>query len=114
MQGDDELDSFKRLNLVDFAATMGYSVDHDESSKLSIVLRNGDDKVIAKLAEQTEHWVYFSVRDESDHGTIVDFVQHRTGESLGHVKKAIRGHARKNPSSLLSPVLKVIEPAQPA
>ena len=105
MQGDDELDSFKRLNLVDFAATMGYSVDHTESTKQSIVLRNGDDKVIVKL-NPNGHWVYFSVRDESDHGSIVDFVQHRTGESLGHVKKAIRGHARENPSSSYCPSLK--------
>jgi len=112
MSGDIELDGFKRLNLVDFAATMGYSVDHDESSKLSIVLRNGDDKVIVKVPEHTEHWVYFSVRDDADHGSIVDFIRNRTGANLGNVRKMIRGHARDNPSSLLSSVLKVIEPAQ--
>ncbi len=111
MGSDTELDGFKRLNLVDFAKTMGYQIDRDESSKQSIVLRKGDDKVIVKAPEHTEHWVYCSVRDESDHGSILDFIRNRTGENLGNVRKMIRGHARDNPSLLLSPVLKADVPA---
>lgn len=103
---DSELDSFKRMNFVEFVLTMGYKLDERESSVRSFVLRDGGgDKVIAKTNEGG-HWVYFSVRDPADHGTLVDFVQRRTGEGLGHVKKRLRGHARQNPSLSYRPACK--------
>lgn len=100
---DFELDSFKQMNFVEFVGTMGYALDERESTRSSFVLRDGGgDKVIVRVNEHG-HWVYFSVRDPADHGTIVDFVQRRTGEGLGHVKKRIRGHARQNPSPSYCP-----------
>lgn len=86
---DDELESFKRLNLVDFAVSRGYKQDDVESSVNSAVLRQGDDKVIVKRNDNG-HWVYFSVRDDADHGSIVDFVKHREGLTLGKLRIAIR------------------------
>ncbi len=89
---DDELESFKRLNLVDFAVSRGYKQDDVESSVNSAVLRQGDDKVIIKRNDNG-HWVYFSVRDDADHGSIVDFVKHREGLTLGKLRIAIRRYA---------------------
>ena len=103
---DFELDSFKQMNFVSFVKTMGYELDERESTRSSFVLRDGGgDKVVAKTNEGG-HWVYFSVRDPADHGTIVDFVQRRTGDDLGHIKKRLRGHARQNPSSPYRPSCK--------
>lgn len=105
---DFELDSFKRMDFVELVGTMGYRLDEVESSRASLVVRGEDgDKVIVRLNEHG-HWVYFSVRDPADNGTIVDFIQHRTGESLGHVKKQIRGHSRQNPSF---PIARLVEPS---
>ena len=54
----------------------------------SAVMRhtNGD-KIIIKR-DTDAHYVYFSVRDYGDHGTIIDFVQRRLGASLGAAQGA--------------------------
>jgi len=86
-----ELDDFKRsINLSEYAAARGYSLDARESSRNSAVMRhpNGDKIIIAK--NESGAWIYFSVRDDRDNGTIVDFIQCREGGSLGDVRKTLR------------------------
>ena len=97
-----ELDSFKRLDFATVAAGMGYVPDAKASSKISVVLRHADgDKIVLKL--DGDRWLYFSVHDRADNGSIVDFVQRRIGGSLGEVRKRLRelsGHTgtdRENP-----------------
>jgi hypothetical protein len=85
----DELERFKsEINLTAYAASRGYRVDRRESSRNSVVMRHPstDDKIIVSRGEHDQHWVYFSVRDSRDHGTIVDFVQQRDGGTLGAVR----------------------------
>lgn len=87
---DAELEAFKRdINLVEFAVSLGYQLDPHESSRNSAVLRNGADKIIV-ATDEDGHGIYFSVRDEQDNGTVIDFLQRREGLSLGHVRKALR------------------------
>lgn len=87
---DAELEAFKRdINLVEFAASLGYEVDARESSRSSAVLRNGADKIVI-ATDEDGHGIYFSVRDDQDNGTIIDFLQRRQGLSLGNVRKALR------------------------
>ncbi|MHB8989212.1 MAG: toprim domain-containing protein [Desulfobulbia bacterium] len=91
MQRTDELEQFKtQVNLVEYALTLGYQVDRKESSQNSKVLRheNGDKIVVA--TGQNGHGIYFSVRDDRDNGSIIDFVQIRTGASLGQIRKTLR------------------------
>jgi hypothetical protein len=88
---DEELGRFKTgVNLSEFAASRGYVLDRRESSRNSAVMRhpNGDKIVIAR--HDGGVWMYFSVRDDRDNGTIVDFVQRRDGGSLGKVRKILR------------------------
>ena len=102
-----EIEFFKTQPFTDIASALGYKPDRSESSEASTVLRHVDgDKVVVKLndGKHGKHWVYFSVVDRTDHGTIVDFVQRRTGGTLGDVRKTIRditGHNRTNPKVLL-------------
>lgn len=87
----DELDAFKReICLVEYALAHGYAVDRMASSRSSVVLvdGSGDKLVVAKAHDG--HWIYFSVRDDHDNGTIIDFVQRRAGLSLGEVRKELR------------------------
>jgi Toprim-like/Protein of unknown function (DUF3991) len=49
----------------------------------------GDDKVIIKRGLDS-HYIYFSVRDDRDNGSIIDFVQFRQRLSLGAVRKELR------------------------
>ena len=98
-----EIEFFKTQPFTDIASALGYKPDGKASSGGSTVLRREDgDKVAVK--QDGNHWVYFSVHDRTDHGTIVDFVQRRTGGTLGEVRKTIReatGHNRTNPKVFL-------------
>jgi hypothetical protein len=117
---DAELDAFKRhINLVNYATSrFGYQRDRRESSKASHVLRHPttDDKIVVRQ-NQDGHWTYFSVRDDRDNGSIVDFVKHRTGSaSLGHVRQELRqwvGTARPDPEPSFSSSARPAAPADP-
>ena len=101
---DSELHRFKTdIDLVQYALDRyGYQRDRRESSRASHVLRHAatNDKIIVRQAPDG-HWTYFSVRDDRDHGTIIDFVQARGGHpSLGAVREELRqwlGTARPPP-----------------
>jgi len=88
---DQELEQFKTgVNLSEFAAARGYALDRRESSRNSAVMRHpGGDKIVIARHEGGS-WVYFSVRDGGDNGTVIDFLQHRDGGSLGEVRKTLR------------------------
>ena len=88
---DSELERFKTsINLSEFAASRGYVLDRQKTSRNSAVMvhPDGDKIVIARNEGRT--WIYFSVRDDRDNGTIIDFVQNRGGGSLGEVRKTLR------------------------
>lgn len=90
MQRADELERFKtEINLVEYAEATGYEIDPKESSRASTVMRNGADKIIVATGRDG-HGVYFSVRDDADNGSIIDFVQRRQGLNLGQVRKELR------------------------
>jgi hypothetical protein len=87
----DELEDFKTdINLTEYAAAQGYRIDRRASSRNSVVMRSeGGDKIVIARG-QDRHWIYFSVRDERDNGTIIDFVQRRNGVKLGGVRHELR------------------------
>lgn len=87
---DRELEAFKTaIDLRAFAASAGYRLDPRESCRGSTVMRKGGDKIIIKL-DSDGHFVYFSVRDDRDNGSIIDFVRNRYGLNLGAVRKELR------------------------
>jgi Toprim-like/Protein of unknown function (DUF3991) len=92
---DPELERFKsEIDLRQFAASMGYTLDPQASWGGSAVMRTGrqsegGDKVIIKR-ETDGHYVYFSVRDDADNGTIIDFLQRRQRIGLGEIRKTLR------------------------
>jgi hypothetical protein len=87
---DAEIEAFKRdIDLRQFAVSLGYEVDPGESWRGSTVLRRDADKIVVKR-KGNGHYVFFSVRDDWDNGTIIDFLQGRKSLSLGGVRKALR------------------------
>ncbi len=88
-----ELERFKtEINLVEYATSIGYQYLKRESSRSIAVLRHDSgDKII--VATDTENrGIYFSVGDDSDRGTIIDFVQNRRNLSDSEVRKELRPH----------------------
>jgi hypothetical protein len=87
---DCELDAFKRdIDLRQFAESLGYQIDRRESWRGSAVLRRAADKIVVKR-NGNGHYVFFSLRDDDDNGTVIDFVQRRQHLSLGGVRQLLR------------------------
>lgn len=86
-----ELETFKtEINFTAYAAGLGYELDEKASSRNSAVMVHPDgDKLIVGQATDG-HWIYFSVRDGQDHGSVIDFDQRRGGGTLGDVRKRLR------------------------
>ena len=111
MNSDTELDAFKReIDLRQFAASLGYAMDRRESWRGSTVLRRGGDKIVVKR-NHNGHYVFFSVRDDSDHGTIIDFLQRRRHLTLGAVRQTLRPWIGRPAAAL--PWLPKLEPTGP-
>lgn len=87
---DQELETFKKTPFQSIAERFGYSVDERESSINSRILRGPDNDKISVRQEADGHWTYFSVRDDEDNGTIIDFVKLRRGLNLGQARKVLR------------------------
>lgn len=72
------------INLTQYAASLGYEIDRKKSTRSSIAMRhtNGDKVIVSRRGR---NWVYFSVHDNTDNGTIINFIQHRTSKSMGEI-----------------------------
>ena len=93
---DSELDDFKReIDLRQFAVSLGYEIDRHESWRGSTVLRHDGDKIVVKR-NGNGHYVFFSVKDDRDNGTIIDFVQRRQHLTLGVVRQILRPWVRRS------------------
>ena len=113
----DELERFKsHINLTEYMAAQGYKLDKAESSRHSAVMRGpGDDKIIIAKG-QDGHWVYFSIRDEADNGSIIDFAQRRQGLNLGQVRRELRpwvGETAERPRPAIEHYARTVLPSSP-
>ena len=82
----------QELNLVQHASSMGYRLDKKKSCRSYAVMEKGGDKVIINTSPNREgHWVYMSAVDESDRGTIVDFMLRR-GYDFREIRKLSSMH----------------------
>ena len=82
---DSELENFKTsIDLRAYAAAEGYLEDKRYSSKACFCMRHPatDDKIFIGLDQKDRHYVYWSVRDDADNGSIIDFVAHRKRVNL--------------------------------
>ena len=87
---DTEISRFKvDISLSDYAQAEGYQLVKRESTKSSKVLKRGAETIIV-TRQADGHDVYFSTGDDSDSGSIIDFVQRRNAVNLGQVRKMLR------------------------
>jgi Toprim domain-containing protein/uncharacterized protein DUF3991 len=94
----DELEDFKTsINLTEYAASLGYELDRRASSRSSAVMRHTDGDKVVIARGHDGHWMYFSVRDPGDSGTVIDFCQRRRGGTLGQVRQMLRPWASEAP-----------------
>lgn len=88
----DELERFKReIDLVAYAQDHGYEIDRRRTCRTSTAMKHEEsgDRILVAV-NGNGHFVYSSVHDLKDQGSIVDFCQRRSGGSLGEVRKRLR------------------------
>jgi hypothetical protein len=107
---DPELESFKTsMDLRAYAAHQGYVLDGKESWRGSAVMRHaGSDKVIIKR-DLDGLYVYFSVRDEADRGTTIDFAQKRLRVNFGALRKELRPWVGRPVEALPCPSIPLLQ-----
>ncbi len=88
----DELEAFKtEIDLVAYAESYGFDVDRKRTSRTSVAMKHGVTGERILVAKKSDgHFIYASVHDHTDSGTIIDFEQRRKGGTLGDVRKALR------------------------
>jgi hypothetical protein len=88
---DLELEKFKtEIDLRVYAAGQGYQIDRKESWSGSAVMRGPNNDKIIISRKPDGHYTYWSVRNDKDRGTVIDFISNRTGRSLGQIRKELR------------------------
>lgn len=86
-----ELEKFKtEIVLAEVAYAYGYELDRKESSRASLVMRRTADNDKIVIGHKDGHDVFFSVRNEQQHGSVIDFVMRQEGISLGHARPVLR------------------------
>lgn len=107
-----ELEKFKiEINLAELASSYGYKLDRKESSRASFVMRhqNGDKIIIA--TDTDGHDIFFSVRDDRQYGSVIDFVKWKNKANLGQVRQILR-RWKANPISFF-PTAQKHQPLRP-
>ncbi len=96
------------INLSHYAASLGYELDPRKTTRSSLVMKhpNGDKVIISKRGS---NYVYFSVSDDKDNGTIVDFIRKRTTKTFPEIgqelQKWVRGEGNLAPNIPLAPAI---------
>ena len=96
---DEELDRFKRLvDLTALAATLGYQLDpRARGVRATVTMKHPgtEDKIVIRR-DTDGHWTYFSVHDDRDKGSVLDFLQRRRSLNLGAARKELRAWLRED------------------
>lgn len=70
-------------NLSQYCASLGYQIIKNKTTKTSIAMKLGDDKII--ITKKGGKWVYFAVSGYDDNGSIIDFIKNRTAKNIKEI-----------------------------
>lgn len=88
MNSDEELQTFKNLDLVLIAQSLGFVVDKKKSGPNSFFLEGLGEKII--VSKKPGSWCFFSLTDQKKNGTAIDFLFFFRGYNLGQARKFLR------------------------
>lgn len=104
----------KYINLVELAVNkFGYKIKKDKSSRYYKTLKKDGDIIVVSRNMNNEHWIYFNTRDDNDNGTIIDFIQNRTGYNLGEVRRFLSEYLKEKREGKIKEIKDFyVEPSQ--
>ena len=90
-RANKEIENFKqKINLASFASFFGYKKDTLNTSLSMAVLRDDKEEIIIWREIEDNKYSFFNTIDESDRGTIIDFIRHRRDKSLKDIRQLCR------------------------
>jgi hypothetical protein len=96
---NQELENFKKINLVGFLATKGWKVDYKDSDKKArgfiALRRNETEKLLVKC--NGEYYFYVNKRSKQGKGSIIDYLKEHDHLNLGQVRKLLRSYNHSSP-----------------
>ena len=75
------------INLSEYAGNYGYEIVKKDTTASSIKMRLGNDTIIVSKKNGT--WCYFSVSDNTDNGTIIEFLKNRKNLSMPEIANTL-------------------------
>jgi len=104
----------KYINLVELAVNkFGYKIKKNKSSRYYKTLKKDGDIIVVSRNMNNEHWIYFNTRDDNDNGTIIDFIQNRTGYNLGEVRRFLSKYLQEKREGKIKEIKDFyVEPSQ--
>jgi len=93
---NEELEQFKKINLPAYLINLGYQETQKSTSK-DIVLRKGNQTLL--ITEKDSIWVYWDTTDDSNKGSIIDFVMHYHNCNLGDARKILNDYSGNHPEN---------------
>jgi hypothetical protein len=100
MAQDAELEGFRvSIDIREIAKSMfDYVEDKSASWRGTTVLRSDHDKIAVSRNASDRHWVYYSFR-RAEGGGVIEFIQRRTGQSLGQIRRTLRNWQGSPPAA---------------
>jgi len=99
---DAELEKFKiEISLAKLASSYGYELDRRESSRTSFVMRHQDGDKIVVATDRDGHGIFFSVHNDRQYGSVIDFVKRKERVNLGQARQILR-RWKANPAFFFS------------
>ncbi len=87
---DAEMERFKKeINLAEFIGLKGY-VKEKRLGKSGIIFKGRDGDRILVATQNNYHGVYFNSQDDSDEGSVIEFLMRRRGKDLREARKELR------------------------
>lgn len=103
MKNDNtELETLKRIPIQTLAKNYGWCVSTKESKNNYLVLRRGDEKVVANIEGPNHFWT----NNHGAKGSSIDFVMHEECCNLGHARKIMRNLDSFNVTNAYQSVVK--------
>lgn len=92
----NNLDDYKiQVNLAEYAMSKGFRIVKNKSGRNIIRLQHPDGTELKVWRNKNNFWRYLNINNDSDTGTIIDFLQNRMGLNFGLIRRELEVYLKR-------------------